>query len=132
MGQLQQMITTEINVDTRYHATNWVDGDKVTADRLNKIELGICSIYENQEPFVVTFRNYVADKKYIDILNAYLQGKTILVDFTEDNNDQLFVAVMQEIGTESNPLFYSRVPYSVSGFFTVINGWISWAPYPDT
>lgn len=105
-------------MDTRYEPTVWADGDKVTADRLNKMELAVTAMYENQEPLMVTFTGVKADKKYSEVLNAYKNGRTVLFDLT-DPNGEMMVAVVSGVylGTDisASPIT-ALYPSGYSGF----------------
>lgn len=67
-----------------YKPTVWADEDTITADRLNKMELGIHDMYENvNEPLIVTFNSdYTGNKTWDEVKNAYLNGRTVLLDIT--------------------------------------------------
>ena len=65
-----------------YEAKEWVNGELITADKLNHMEDGIASA-GGVEPFVVTFSQsefggaVTADKTYAEIHEALQQGKVV-------------------------------------------------------
>ena len=65
-----------------YTPTEWMCGDVVTADALNKIEQGIAGASGYEEfPVIFTFGDgnvVTADKTLDEIIDAYQQGKKIV------------------------------------------------------
>ena len=66
-----------------YEAKEWVNGELITADKLNHMEDGIASAGGGVELFVVTFSQpefggaVTADKTYAEIHEALQQGKAV-------------------------------------------------------
>lgn len=82
-------------IDTRYHATLWTDGDKVTADGLNKIELGLVEMYKNQEPLMVVFdKDGHSNIKFEEVSNAYFSGRAVLFDWTDFLNEMVVTCIL--------------------------------------
>lgn len=110
-------------LDTRYEPTVWADGDKVTADRLNKMELAVTKMYENQEPLMVTVSNNKADIKFKEVLDAYMNGRTVLFEMHEYDGT-IYYTALNYIGLD-NSVGSALRAYTPNGYtldFVVQNG----------
>lgn len=82
-----------------YSKTTWVDGDKITSSKLNKIEDELVNLDE-RTPFLISFTiadnggvmSITADKTFADVLDAYQAGMEIRSKIIlPDGNINLFV-----------------------------------------
>jgi len=69
-----------------YTSTTWVNGDVITAEKLNKLEGGVANAQWNS--FLVTFTNdngsWSADKTLEECATAYNAGKTMVAQVSGD------------------------------------------------
>lgn len=97
-----------------YNKTTWVDGDVITAEKLNNIESGIEASGGNQ-PLIVNITmdesyNYSADKTYVEIKEAIDNGLDVKAKLI--NNTWIFLLELM-VCTDASINF---------GTFTYYNG----------
>ena len=88
-----------------YEPTSWQTGDVVTAEKLNKLEIGVASNSGSGNLIATATKNdnnyYVLDKTWKDIEDAINAGGTIMVK--EPLPDGVQTNFWYLIGTFSNP-----------------------------
>lgn len=74
-----------------YEPTNWVNGDLITAEKLNKLENGIKNISNNSCAYIINpedpdIADLMLTKTYNEIKNATLAGITIPIIADSNSN----------------------------------------------
>lgn len=108
-----------------YKPTTWTNGDKITADKLNNIELGLVKAQEDESPILIKFTptiqnnevlNFKTDTTYSEFKNLYKNGKTIYFDFSYNGNLCLSIPYLNE--ENSIYPFFCILPSSINNSYS--------------
>lgn len=106
-----------------YEPTEWKAGDTVTSAKLNKIEQGI--ITANSKGFIVTYNdNELTDKTWQEIYDAILNGQTIYLKDTRNNNIDIMSFQRIKHDDDDSPYYImcnniQYIAYSADDYLTI-------------